>query len=71
MEAACARHGVPLAAAALQFSMRDPRIASTIIGMSKPERIAQTIELAAVAIPAALWDELESLAPTENPDPQV
>jgi D-threo-aldose 1-dehydrogenase len=62
---------VPLAAAALQFSMRDPRIASTIIGMSKPERIAQTLELAAVEIPAALWEELEALAPAENPDPQV
>jgi D-threo-aldose 1-dehydrogenase len=71
MEAACARYGVPLAAAALQFSLRDPRITSTIIGCSRPERIAQTIELAAVAIPDALWDELESLAPTEHPDPQV
>ncbi|MBA3824363.1 MAG: aldo/keto reductase [Ktedonobacterales bacterium] len=61
LEAACARYGVPLAAAALQFSLRDPRIASTIVGVSKPERLTQTVDLANVAIPAALWNELASL----------
>src|SRR5258708_3988724 len=30
LDAACARYQVPLAAAALQFSLRDPRIASTV-----------------------------------------
>src|SRR3712207_5030547 len=39
----CAHHGVPLAAAALQFSLRDPRITSTIVGMTHPERVAQTV----------------------------
>ncbi|MGH2459011.1 MAG: aldo/keto reductase [Chloroflexota bacterium] len=57
-EAACARHGVPLAAAALQFSLRDPRVTSTIVGMTRPERLAQTIELARVPIPDDLWQEL-------------
>jgi D-threo-aldose 1-dehydrogenase len=71
MEEACARYGVPLGAAALQFSLRDRRIASTIIGISKPERIQQTLALAAVSIPDALWAELESLAPAESPDPQI
>ena len=36
IEAFCAEHGLAPGAAALQFSMRDPRIASTIIGVSKP-----------------------------------
>ena len=31
MEALCERYEVPLAAAALQFSLRDPRITSTIV----------------------------------------
>lgn len=62
MATACARHGVPLAAAALQFSLRDPRITSTIVGMSRPERIAQTIELARTPIPDELWAELLALA---------
>ena len=39
LKAACARHDVPLAAAALQFSLRDPRIVSMIAGVSRPERV--------------------------------
>jgi D-threo-aldose 1-dehydrogenase len=58
IQAACERHGVPLAAAALQFSMRDPRITSTIVGITRPERVKQMIELAGYAIPEALWQEV-------------
>ena len=36
IEAICARHGIPLGAAALQFSLRDKRIASTICGVTRP-----------------------------------
>jgi len=54
----CDRHGVPLAAAALQFSLRDPRISNTIVGMTRPERIQQTIDFANWDIPAACWDEI-------------
>ena len=57
------RHGVPLAAVALQFSMRDPRITATIVGMSRPERLRQTIDLATTEIPDALWDEVAALEP--------
>ncbi|MDF2989841.1 MAG: oxidoreductase [Microbacterium sp.] len=62
MEALCADHGVPLAAAALQFSLRDPRVTSTIVGMSDPKRVAQTVDLASIDIPDSLWDELLPLA---------
>lgn len=62
MEALCVDFGVPLAAAALQFSVRDPRVASTIVGMSEPKRVAQTVELAEVDIPEALWDALLPIA---------
>ena len=58
IEALCRSHGIPLAAAALQFSMRDPRIASTIVGMSRPERIAQTLDLATAEIPEEFWQDL-------------
>jgi D-threo-aldose 1-dehydrogenase len=58
---ACDRHGVPLAAAALQFSLRDPRIASTVVGMSAPERIDETLRLAARPVPEQLWDDLAEL----------
>jgi D-threo-aldose 1-dehydrogenase len=63
MAAACGRYDVPLAAAALQFSMRSELIDSTVVGVSSPERISQTLELAAVAIPDELWSELDQAAP--------
>jgi D-threo-aldose 1-dehydrogenase len=55
--------GVPLAAAALQFSLRAPFIDSTVVGVSSPERVQATLDLARVAIPDALWQELAALAP--------
>ena len=58
IEAVCQQAGVPLAAAALQFSLRDPRITSTIVGMTRPERLTQTIELAQIPISEDLWDQL-------------
>lgn len=58
LEAICARHGVPLAAAALQFSLRDPRIHNTIVGMSRPERVQQTIDYAEWDIPEECWEDL-------------
>jgi D-threo-aldose 1-dehydrogenase len=63
MAAAAERAGVPLAAAALQFSLRAPFIDSTVVGVSSPERVQQTLDLAAVTVPADLWAELETLAP--------
>src|SRR5947209_3061481 len=55
LDAACERHGVSLRVAALHFSLRDPRIHSTIIGMSRPERVQQAVEDALVPVPGALW----------------
>ncbi len=66
----CERHGVPLAAASLQFSLRDPRITSTVVGMTRPERIEQTIELAQHPIPDELWSELERV-PFSDVDPEA
>ncbi|HEY7034898.1 MAG TPA: aldo/keto reductase [Thermomicrobiales bacterium] len=67
----CSRHGVPLAAAALQFSLRDPRITSTIVGMSRPERIAQTIAFATHPIPADAWAEIDALPAPPTNDPET
>ena len=61
VEAVCARHGVPTGAAALQFSMRDSRITSTVVGVTQPERIAQTLEWARWPIAQQAWEELTSL----------
>jgi D-threo-aldose 1-dehydrogenase len=64
MASAADRFGVPLAAAALQLSLRAPFIDSTVVGMSSPERVQQTLDLASVPIPGELWAELETLVPT-------
>lgn len=58
LEDICNHYRVPLAAAALQFSLRDSRITSTIVGISHPERFAETITLAQYPLPAELWTEL-------------
>jgi D-threo-aldose 1-dehydrogenase len=69
IEAICARHGVPPGAVALQFSMRDERISSTICGVSKPERVAQTLEWVRYPVPQAVWDELAFLSySTDDPE---
>ena len=70
VEEICARYDIPPGAAALQFSMRDPRVVSTICGISKPERIAQTIEWSRHPIPQAAWDELMAL-PFDSGDPEA
>jgi D-threo-aldose 1-dehydrogenase len=62
MEALCDQYGVPLAAAALQFSVRDERVASTIVGMSQPSRVEETVRLLSHEIPQDLWDQLLPLA---------
>jgi D-threo-aldose 1-dehydrogenase len=61
IEAICGRHNVPPGAVALQFSMRDRRIASTICGVSKPERVSETLEWARFPVPDIVWEELKAV----------
>jgi D-threo-aldose 1-dehydrogenase len=70
IEVVCARHGVPPGAAALQFSIRDPRVTSTICGVTRPERVQQTLDWANYAIPEAAWAELMAL-PYASDDPEA
>ena len=51
----------PLPAAALQFSLRDARITSTIVGITRPERLTETLKLAQHPIPDELWAELDAI----------
>lgn len=59
IEQLCADFGIELAAAALQFSLRDSRISATVATMSSPDRIEQTLRLAGVDIPEAFWAALD------------
>ena len=71
IEAVCKRHGVPLAAAALQFPLHHPNVASVIPGGFKPEHVAANVKAMQHAIPDALWAELkhEKLIRADAPTP--
>lgn len=70
IESVCAKHGVATGPAALQFSMNDPRITSTIVGVTKPERVAETLAWASASISKAAWDDLAAL-PYSTEDPEA
>ncbi len=66
MHRVCAEHGTDLRTAALQFSLRDDRFATTVVGMSRPARVQDTLDAASRVLPDDLWAELESLLPPER-----
>ena len=61
IEQICATHAIAPGAAALQFSLQDPRVTSTVVGVSKPERVAQTLDWAGQGIPREAWAALMQL----------
>jgi D-threo-aldose 1-dehydrogenase len=61
IEEVCTRHGVPLAAAALQFPLAHPAIAAIIPGAVSKEEMLGNFALLRHPIPAALWEELRQL----------
>lgn len=58
IEAICARHGATLQAAATQFPLAHPRIASVAAGYRSPQEVRAALAACAAPIPAALWAEL-------------
>jgi D-threo-aldose 1-dehydrogenase len=62
IEAVCQRHGVELAAAALQFPLAHPAIASLVAGFGSREEAALNIAHCRASIPTAFWDELKDAA---------
>ena len=63
MRSVCERYDTDLTTAALQFSLRQPQIASTIVGLGSPEHVEDTLRRAARTLPQDLFDELETLLP--------
>jgi D-threo-aldose 1-dehydrogenase len=62
LEAICARHGVPLGAAALQFTLAHPAVVSAVCGYRSTREVDTNMRWATQPIPAALWDELKAAA---------
>ena len=69
--AVCARHDVPLRAAALQFPSFHPAVASVLTGARSPAEIEENVRDFACEIPAALWRSLrrDGLLPPDAPLP--
>jgi D-threo-aldose 1-dehydrogenase len=63
MARVCERFGTDLAAAALRFSLRDPRITATITGFTKQSTLDRTLEALDVDLPESFWQEIEELTP--------
>jgi D-threo-aldose 1-dehydrogenase len=55
--------GIPLAALALQFSLRHPLVDTTVVGLRSRQRFDETVALAGIEVPDAVWDALDSVAP--------
>ena len=59
MRDACARHGVPLPAAALQFTLHHPAVTAAVVGARTEEEITVDVPYLQTHIPGALWAELD------------
>ena len=73
IEAVCARHGVPLAAAALRFALGHPVVASVATGMVSPEEVRVNKQHLARSIPDDFWQELKAggLIRADTPVPNI
>ncbi len=59
LQAVCARHGVPLGAAAIQFPLRHPGVTSVVVGARTARTITTSADWFEIPIPEALWAEIE------------
>jgi D-threo-aldose 1-dehydrogenase len=73
IEAVCKRHDVPLAAAAIQFPLGQPTIASIVPGAVSPFEVERNAAYVDMQIPRSLWDELkaEKLLAADAPVPVI
>jgi D-threo-aldose 1-dehydrogenase len=69
-------HGVPLAAAALQFPLAQPAVAAVIPGFASAEEVRSGLDFYRFPIPAAFWTDLrerdliDARAPTPTGSPE-
>ena len=73
INAVCERYQVPLKAAALQFILAHPAIASVIPGARSMAEVEENVRMVACPIPADLWTELrqQGLLAATAPTPGV
>ena len=69
IEKVCKKYNVEMGAAALQFSMKDKRITSTLCGVTSVQSIEKNLSWAQTSIPEKFWKELLKL-PYSTKDPE-
>lgn len=60
IEHVCAKHGIALRAAAVQFTAAHPAVQTLIVGMAKPQEVDENLADFAAPIPSAFWAELKA-----------
>lgn len=60
LRAVCARHGVPLKAAAVQFPLGHPAVAAVVVGCRSTAQLDESLEMFEVEIPPGMWQELKA-----------
>jgi D-threo-aldose 1-dehydrogenase len=60
LEAICANHGVPLGAAALQFTLSHPAVVSAVCGYRTNAEVDTNLSWSTLSLPPALWEELKA-----------
>ena len=60
IKSVCDLYGVPLNAAALQFGLAHPAVASTIPGVRRSSEVESNVRAASHSVPEALWEDLKN-----------
>lgn len=71
IRAICARHNVPMAAAAVQFPLAHPQVCSVLLGPRSTAELEMDVALLDVEIPGQLWRDLraEGMVSADAPCP--
>jgi D-threo-aldose 1-dehydrogenase len=71
LDEVCSRHGVALAAAALQFPLANPAITTVVVGARSAQEVKENARFIETPIPQQLWADLltAGLLPPDTPVP--
>jgi D-threo-aldose 1-dehydrogenase len=69
IEEVCERHAIPLTAAALQFPLAHPAVASLVVGMQTPGEADANLAALTAPIPPAFWADLRAAGLLEDGAP--
>jgi D-threo-aldose 1-dehydrogenase len=73
LQAVCDRHQTPLTAAAIQFPLAHPAVATVLTGVRSVAELEENERMMRFPVPPALWQELkdEGLLPPDAPVPET